>query len=164
MSDANDPPRQDQLDSHLAPLAPLLGKTWKGAFPSPSSEPPTLDIMRWERALNGKAVRVLHSVGDGIYGGETIFRWDEEKQAVVYHYFTTADFMTIGTARFEDGQMVTHEIVHGAGGGVTELRGKNRLLSDGKLRVWSEQRVGGEWQPGSEMIYEEEPEAEVIFQ
>jgi hypothetical protein len=53
----------------------LLAKTWKGALKS--SEPdklatanlpearPVVDVMRWERALNGKAIRVLHSINDG---------------------------------------------------------------------------------------------------
>jgi hypothetical protein len=88
---------QPLLDSRLEPLRPLLDKTWKGAFKNSKPEKPMVDVMRWERALNGKAVRVLHSVNDGSYGGETIFMWDEKKQAVVYHYFTTAGFMTTGT-------------------------------------------------------------------
>src|SRR6185369_10383278 len=63
---------QPSLKSHLEPFRPLIEKTWKGAFKN--SKKPTTDVMRWERALNGKAIRVLHSVNDGSYGGETIFR------------------------------------------------------------------------------------------
>src|SRR5262245_36975858 len=79
------------LDSHLEPLRPLLGKTFKGEFKESTPEKPRFDVARWERALNGKAIRVLHSVNDGVYGGESIVRWDETKQAVTFHYFTTAD-------------------------------------------------------------------------
>ena len=64
---------QPLLDPKLEPLRPLLDKTWKGAFRNSKPEKPIVDTMRWERALNGKAVRVLHSVNDGAYGGETIF-------------------------------------------------------------------------------------------
>src|SRR5215510_11921124 len=80
------------LDPHLEPLRPLLQKTWKGSFKNSRPDKPTVDVMHWERALNGRAVRVLHSINDGSYGGETLFRWDELKQAVTYHYFTTAGF------------------------------------------------------------------------
>src|SRR5262245_33334512 len=52
----------ESLDEHLAPLRPFLGKTWKGEFKNSTPEKPRFDISRWERALNGKAVRVVHSV------------------------------------------------------------------------------------------------------
>src|SRR5262245_61182007 len=44
------------LDSHLEPLRSLLGKTWKGAFKDSKPEKPTVDVSRWERILNGKAI------------------------------------------------------------------------------------------------------------
>ena len=100
------------LDPHLEPLRPWLGKTWKGEFKNSTPDKPTVDIARWERALNGKAVRVLHSINDGVYGGESIVTWDEKKQAVTYHYFTTAGFMTIGTMTFKDGKVLTLVSIH----------------------------------------------------
>lgn len=54
------------LDPHLAPLRPFLGKTWKGAFENSKPGKPTVGVQRWERALNGKAVRLLHSSNDGV--------------------------------------------------------------------------------------------------
>jgi len=67
------------LDPHLEPLRPWLEKTWKGEFKNSTPEKPIVDVARWERALNGKAVRVLHSINDGVYGGESLVMWDEEK-------------------------------------------------------------------------------------
>src|SRR3954451_17497612 len=97
------------LDAHLEPLRPLLGKTWKGAFKESKPEKPVVDVTHWERILSGKAVRVMHSLNDGAYGGETIFIWDEKKQTVAYYYFTTAGYMTTGTATFKDGKVITRE-------------------------------------------------------
>ena len=151
------------LEPQLEPLRPLLDKTWKGAFKSNTPDKPTVDVMRWERALNGKAVRVLHSVNDGAYGGETLFMWDEKKQAVTYHYFTTAGFMTVGTVSFKDGKLTTHEVVTGSAGGVTEVRGASEFLPDGTFRVKTEHLKDGQWQPGREVIYHEDPAAKVIF-
>src|SRR5947207_13891276 len=74
------------LNPHLQPLQPLLGKTWKGAFKDSKPEKPVVDVSHWERVLNGQAVRSLHSINQGIYGGETLFIWDEKKQTVAYYY------------------------------------------------------------------------------
>lgn len=151
------------LEQHLEPLRPLIDKTWKGAFKRSTPEKPLVDVMRWERALNGQAVRVLHSVNDGAYGGETIFRWDERKQAVTYHYFTTAGFMTVGTMSFKDGKMITHEVVAGGTDGVTEVRGTSELWPDGEFRVTTEHLNDGKWQPGREVMYHEDSAAKVVF-
>lgn len=151
------------LDAQLEPLRPLLGKTWKGTFKSSTPEKPVIDISTWERALNGKAVRILHSINQGAYGGESIVFWDKEKQAVCYHYFTTGGFMTIGTIKFEGEKIVTHEKVSGNAGGATEVRGTHELKKDGKLYVQTEHMVNGEWKPGRETIYEEDSSAKVVF-
>lgn len=63
---------KETLEPNLEPLRPLLGKTWRGEFAASTPEKPVVDIMYWERALNGAAVRVLHSINHGEYGGETI--------------------------------------------------------------------------------------------
>ncbi|MBM3823961.1 MAG: hypothetical protein FJ404_13940 [Verrucomicrobia bacterium] len=54
------------LDEKLEVLRPFLGKTWRGEFKDSTPEKPVVDIAKWERALNGKAVRVLHSINDGL--------------------------------------------------------------------------------------------------
>lgn len=154
---------EPSLDPHLEPLRPLLEKTWKAHFKISTPENPLVDVMRWERALNGKAIRILHSVNNGAYGGETIIFWDAAKQAVAYHYFTTAGFMTMGTMTFKENQWMTHEMVKGNATGVTEVRGTTELLPDGTLRVTTEHLKDGRWQPGREMNYSQDPDAKVIF-
>jgi hypothetical protein len=151
------------LDPHLEPLRPLLGRTWRGVFEGSPPDKPVVDVMRWERALNGKAVRVLHSINAGEYGGETLFRWDEQAQAVRYHYFTTAGFMTAGVVTFEGGKLVTHEVVSGSAGEATEVRGTSEILPGDEFRVQTEYLVDGEWQPGRVTTYSVDREAKVIF-
>jgi hypothetical protein len=151
------------LDSHLEPLRPWLGKTWKGQFKNSKPDKPTIDIARWERALNGKAVRILHSINDGAYGGESIVFWDEKNQALAYHYFTTAGFWTAGSMTFKDGAVLTHETVTGSSGGVSEVRGTTRMLPDGTFLVKTEHLKNGEWSPGRETTYREDASANVVF-
>ncbi|HUG91265.1 MAG TPA: hypothetical protein VML55_10550 [Planctomycetaceae bacterium] len=153
----------DQLDEPLKPFAPLLGKTWKGEFKSSTPDRPLFDVSRWERALNGKAVRVLHSVNDGVYGGETIIVWDAQKNSLVYWYFTTAGFRTEGTMKYEDGQWSAQEVVIGAAGGITEVKSTTKLLPDGRLRVTAEYLKDGKWDAGREVDYQKAPDARVVF-
>jgi len=153
----------DQLDEPLKPFAALIGKTWKGEFKNSTPEKPLFDVMRWERALNGKAIRSLHSVNDGVYGGETLILWDANRKTLAYWYFTTAGFRTEGTMRQEDDHWVAHEIVVGAAGGTTEVKSTMKMLPDGRLLVKTEHLKDGKWAPGREMYYKETPEAKVIF-
>jgi hypothetical protein len=151
------------LDPHLEAFRPLIGKTWKGTFNNSTPEKQTVDVMQWERALNGKAVRVLHSINDGAYGGETIFMWDEKEQKVGFHYFTTAGFMTSGSVTIEDGKFITHEVVTGRSGGVTEVQATSELVSDGGFHVKAEYLKDNKWEPGHEVTYREDATAKVVF-
>jgi len=154
------------LDEHLEPLRPFLGKTWKGHFKNSTPEKPMIDISRWERALNGKAVRILHSINHGQYGGETLIVWDAAKQSLVYFYFTTAGFRTTGTMTLKDKLITSHEFVTGGtaeGEGVTEVRATSELRPDGTLHVKSEYLKKGEWVAGHDISYREDAKAEVLF-
>lgn len=151
------------LNPHLEPLRPLLGKTWRGPFKDSKPDKPVVDIARWERALNGQAVRLLHSINDGAYGGETMFVWDEKKQAVVFYYFTTAGYMTTGTIEVKGTTIITHEDVKGEAGGVTEVRATSEILPEGKLHVKAEYLKEGKWSLGHEVTYVEDPKGEVVF-
>jgi len=151
------------LDEHLEPFRPFLGKTWKGHFKNSTPEKPQVDVARWERALNGKAVRVLHSINDGVYGGESIIVWDEKKKSLVYCYFTTAGFYTTGTMSLSDGKYASHEVVTGSAEGVTEVKATGELRADGTMHSKSEYLKEGKWVSGHEVTYTEDPQAEVVF-
>jgi hypothetical protein len=157
---AADPPA---LDANLEPLRPFLGRTLKGVFPESKPDKPMSDVVRWEAILNGKAIRVMHSINDGAYGGETIIRWDAEQKAITFYYFTTADFMTSGTMTIEGTSITAHETVKNNAQGITAVRSTSELLPDGKLHVKSEYEKDGKWTPGRDMTYEEAPDAEVKF-
>ncbi len=151
------------LDPHLEPLRPWLGMTWKGELKDAKTGKISTDIARWDRALNGKAVRILHSVDAGSYGGETIVRWDEKKNTVVYHYFTTGDFITVGTMTFNDRTIISHEEVAGGAGGVTQVRGTTTMGADGSFQVKTEYMKDGNWEIARETTYREDAAGAVVF-
>lgn len=151
------------LDEHLKPFAPLLGKTWKGEFKNSTPEKPMADVSRWERALNGKAIRVVHSVNDGMYGGETTILWDSQKSSLVYWYFTTAGFRTEGTMKYENGVWSGQEVVVGGAGGISEVRSTTKLLPNGRMQVTAEYVKDGNSGESREVEYVETPDAKVVF-
>jgi hypothetical protein len=154
---------QPTLNPHLEPLRPLLGKTWKGVFDGSKPEKPTIDVARWERALNGQAVRLLHSINQGVYGGETMFVWNDKSQKVEFFYFTTANYLTTGTLELKNGTIETHETIKGDAGGITEVRATTEILPEGKFHVKAEYLKNGEWALGHEVTYKEDPTSEVVF-
>ena len=89
---------QKMLSENLKPFQAFISKTFKGEFANSTPEKPVYDISRWERALNGNAIRIMHSVNNGEYGGESIVMWDTKKESLVSWYFTTAGFYTQATS------------------------------------------------------------------
>lgn len=156
-------PAQEALSEHLAALQPFVGKTYKGELSMPGQEKPATDVSRWERALNGQAVRILHSLNDGEYGGETIIYWDKEKESLIFYYFTTAGFYTHGTVTMEGNKMISHEYVTGEQEGITEVKSIGEILPDGTMRGTSQYLKNGEWVDGHQVTYVEDPSAEVVF-
>lgn len=154
---------QDELAEPLKAFKPYIGKTWKGEFANSTPEKPVFDVSRWERALNGQAIRILHSVNNGEYGGESLIFWDKQKASLVFYYFTTAGFFTTGTTKFENGKMISHEYVTGNQEGVTEVKSIGELTADGKLLSTSQYLQNGKWVEGHKVTYVEAPTAQVIF-
>ncbi len=135
------------LAKELAGLEPMIGKSFRGEFAASTAEKPMVDVSSWERILNGKGVRMLHSINSGDYGGETIFMWDAQQKKVAYWYFTTAGFTTRGTVEFDKNKWTTLEEVTGNANGITKVRATSTLGDDGSLHVKSEYLKGQEWTP-----------------
>ncbi|MCK9996582.1 MAG: hypothetical protein KAH56_09945 [Candidatus Krumholzibacteria bacterium] len=151
------------LDKHLEAFEPFVGKTMEGAFVNSATGESGVDVQRWEATLGGKAIRVVHSLNEGEYGGETIIFWDSRENTVAFYNFTTAGFYTHGTMTFELGIFTAHEKVEGGADGITEVRSSSRMLEDGRVHMKSEFLKDGEWVSGHEIYYVEAPDAKVVF-
>lgn len=154
---------QDSLNAQLEPLRPYIGKTWRGVLSEPG-QPEKVDISQWERALNGTALKIRHSVNHGEYGGETMIFVDPKTKQLTYYYFTTAGFYTHGTMQFDpkSGQLQAEEQVENNKNGITKVRSVS-TLSERTLAVSSEYLQNGKWIKGHSATYEEAPQATVKF-
>ncbi len=158
-------PASDQpvVNEHLKPFLPFVGKTWRGEFANATAEKPMVDVSRWELILNGQAIRIMHSVNDGSYGGETIIYWDRDKQQLLFFYFTTAGFYTTGTFTVDGEKLISHELVTGNPNGITEVKAIGELLPDGRMHSKSQYLQNGQWVDGHEIFYKEDATARVVF-
>ena len=151
------------LSEHLKPFEPYLGKTFKGEFSNSTPSKPVHDISRWERALNGNAVRIMHSVNKGEFGGESIVMWDSDKESLVSWYFTTAGFYTQARLHFEDDKLISIEDVTGNENGITQVKAIIELLPDGELVNSSRYLMNGNWVDGHKIHYKEVQDTKVVF-
>ncbi|HIG75763.1 MAG TPA: hypothetical protein EYQ24_14640 [Bacteroidetes bacterium] len=139
----------------LAPLAPLVGETWQGTFEADGQT--VTDVSRWEWAMNRQALRNIHTLNGGAYGGETLI-W-AAGDSLQFLYVTSAGFTTSGTGHVtEDGALVVEEIVEGHPE-IDRVRSTSRLTAEGTLATSTEMRRGGVWEPSRSAVYVRTPEA-----
>ncbi|MBS3797898.1 hypothetical protein [Pseudoalteromonas sp. BDTF-M6] len=150
-----------KLASELQVFEPYLG-TWESTFSMGPEQPDVTDVGKWERALNGTAIRTMHSINDGAYGGESLIFWDKGKESLVFYYFTTAGFYTQGTLEVtDDGSFVAYEDVSGSSEGITRVKSTSSYV-DGQFVVTTQYLKNGEWTPEQKRHYSRS-QKEVVF-
>ncbi|MCF6440881.1 hypothetical protein L1077_15695 [Pseudoalteromonas luteoviolacea] len=150
-----------ELVKELSVFSPYLG-TWQARFSMAADTPAVEDISHWERALNGTAIRTLHSINQGEYGGESLIFWDRQKQSLVFYYFTTAGFYTSGRIEvISDYEFAAYEQVVGDQNGITQVKSTSRF-KDGQFSVATQYFKQGKWTVPQTRIYTPSKKA-VVF-
>jgi len=147
------------LHPELERLRPFLGVTWRGDLSDPGTKIRRSDIVRYDRTLNGEAVRMLHSVNDGEFGGEMIIRFSDEKDAVEYHYFTSAGFYVQGIMTLRRGRMIAEDR---DAEGRAVLR-TERWLKGESLVSMTRMYRDGKWTRGTEQFYAPAPDEKIRY-
>jgi len=143
-----------------APFERMIGRSWRGTGTGGRQ---VEDIQRWDWAIGGHAVRVVHSVNGGAYAGETLIFRDRDSGDYIFHYFTTGGFHTTGVMTpTGPGAFAIDERVHGAAG-IERLRSTAALGADGVYRVRSSMERDGEWVEVGGFDYREDPSATPVM-
>tara|TARA_R110002126_G_scaffold10245_75_gene46770 strand:- start:13677 stop:14207 length:531 start_codon:yes stop_codon:yes gene_type:complete len=144
------------LHPKLEVFRPYLGQYWQGDLSQPGSDKALIDRSHWARALNGQAIKTVHSINDGEYGGESFIFWDESKQKLAYYYFTTAGFYTHGTMEFnpQSGEIIALEQVENNQNGITQVKSRSKIMTDGSLEVRSTYLQNEQWVEGHSAVYQ----------
>lgn len=153
--------QQAAMQDPLAMFDPLVGKTWKGEGTAGEVAGKT-DVVTWERIIGGKAVQSTHSIGNGEYGGVTVFFYDPAEKVVMFHYFTTANFHSTGIVeKADNGDIVAVEHIHGLEN-LPEVRGRI-VFNDRGWETRASYLKDGEWVEGDGFRYVEAPAEKVKF-
>ena len=140
---AQDLPAAEAADEDpFRPLYPLIGRAWRGSSVGPNT---VEDVVRWEWAVGGHAVRAVHSVDNGLYGGETLIFPDRDSGHLIFHYFTSGGFHTTGQMSVTpEGVIEINETVHGIEG-LERLRSTMMIADDGTYRTRGQVERDGAW-------------------
>lgn len=142
------------------PFEPLMGKTWRGTGTGADRAE---DIQRWEWAVGGHAVRVVHSVNGGAYAGETLIFRDKDSGDYVFHYFTTGGFHTTGTMKVTGaGAFEVDEAIHGVEG-LERIRSTITTGEDGVRRARASIERDGQWVEVGGFDYREDASAALVM-
>ena len=149
------PVQAQEPPSALAPLAPLVGDPWQGTLENDGQT--ITDVSRWEWAMNKQALRNIHALEGGSYGGETLI-W-AEGDSLRFIYVTSGGFTTSGTGHVtEDGALVVEEVVDGHPE-IDRVRSTSRVNADGALESTTQMRRNGTWEHARDAVYVRAPEA-----
>ena len=151
------------LSEHLRAFDSFIGKIYEGEFANSTPENPVIDIQKWESILNGNAIRILHSVNKGEYGGEVIITWDSEQNSLISNYFTSAGFNTKAIMYFEDGKLISIEEVSGNQNGITKVKAIIKFLPQGGFINSSVYYQNNIWVDGHQVHYKESPKSTINF-
>ena len=151
------------LSEHLTGLKPFIGNTYKGNFINSTKENPMIDVLSFERALNGNAVKVTHSVNNGEYGGETMVMWNSEKEGLQSWYFTSAGSLTIKNVQIKKDTFISIEDVAGNQNGITKVKTIIEVLHGNQIQKRTKYLMNNLWKDGSEIIYNKVSDLKPVF-
>ena len=150
------PPNNEKiLSSRLKGLEKFLGKTYKGEFLNSSQENPLFDMMFWERALNGNAVRILHSVNEGEYGGETIIMWNPDKNKLYSWYFNTGGSQSEGTVEIDTDHCLIIENVSKNKNGIKKVKTIYKYTRSGEINCKVKYFINNIWFDAHNHLYKQ---------
>ena len=142
-----------RLSDHLIGFSSFIGKTYEGNFISSTKENPMVDVLSFERALNGSAIKIIHSVNDGEFGGETIIMWDSKEKSLRSWYFTSAGSLTLQDVEMKGEKFISIEDVSHNQNGITKVKTIIELIHGDKLQKRTKYLIDNLWMDGNDMIY-----------
>ncbi len=142
-----------RLSDHLIGFSSFIGKTYEGNFINSTKENPMVDVLSFERALNGSAIKIIHSVNDGEFGGETIIMWDSKVKSLRSWYFTSAGSLTLQDVEMKGEKFISIEDVSQNQNGITKVKTIIELMHGNKLQKRTKYLMDNLWMDGNDMIY-----------
>ena len=153
-----------ELSKHLLGFENFIDKKFKGEFYNSTKENPLIDVIYFERILNGNAISISHSVNNGVYGGKSIIVWNSKNLKLESYYFSTGGEMIQSHVSTEKNEIVMVEDFSKNDNGIQKVKKIYRLGKDGILEYQIKYFMNNIWVNSHDMEYNESKSAEIIFQ
>ena len=153
-----------ELSKHLLGLENFIDKKFKGEFYNSTREKPLIDVIHFERILNGEAISISHSVNRGEYGGKYIITWNSDKRKIESYYFSTGGEISVSNVRIIDKEITIEEDFLKNANGIQKVKKIYRLNDDGCLENHIEYLMNNLWVKSHAMNYIQNDSAKIIFQ
>ena len=153
-----------ELSKHLLGFENFINKKFKGEFYNSTKENPLIDVIYFERILNGNAISISHSVNNGVYGGKSIIVWNSKNLKLESYYFSTGGEMIQSHVSTEKNEIVMVEDFSKNDNGIQKVKKIYRLGKDGILEYQIKYFMNNIWVNSHDMEYNESKSAEIIFQ
>ena len=159
-SNVND---EKQLSKELNGFKNFLGRTFEGEFHNSTQSNPLIDVMCFERILNGYGIRITHSVNNGEFGGEMIIMWNAEINKLESFYFTTGGMRSRSIVEVMNNQINFIEDVSKNNNGIKKVKKIYRIKDSGRLESQIKYYMNNIWVNSHELFYNEIPFSKVNF-
>jgi hypothetical protein len=139
----------------LAPVAWLVGGTWKAEIARPGGGGKTKVEQQMERALGGKAIRFATRF-DGVTQYEGFFAYDAVLKQIIFGYPCASGDVTRGVATEEQGGLLMDFTISNADGTSAhyQVHMKKSSADDYTWSLFASS--GGSWSPMFEVKYHRE--------
>ncbi len=153
----------NDLSKHLSGFEIFVGKKFQGEFYNSTKENPLMDIIYFERILNGEAIRISHSVNNGEYGGEYIITWNSDKGKIESYHFSTGGEIRVSNIDIINNEISIKEDFSQNENGIQKVKKIFRLGAEGYLENNIKYMINNMWVKSHEMIYSRNDSAKIIF-
>ena len=141
----------------------FIDKKFKGEFYNSTKEKPLIDVIYFERILNGEAIRISHSVNRGEYGGQYIITWNSDRGKIESYYFITGGEIRVSSVDITNNEISIKEDFSKNKNGIQKVKKIFRLDAEGSLENNIKYMINNMWIKSHEMIYSRNDSAKIIF-
>ena len=151
------------ISKHLDGFKIFLDKKFIGEFYNSTKQKPLIDIIHFERILNGTAISISHSINHGEYGGKSIIMWNSKTEKLESYYFSTGGEILYSKVTTDNGQIIMVEDFSNNNNGIQKVKKIYRIKENNKLENQIKYFMNNIWVNSHEMTYSESDSVDVIF-
>ena len=141
----------------------FIGKYFKGETFNSTKTKLISEVIHFKRILNGQAIRIVHSINEGEFGGESIITWNQENNILESVYFSTGGNIKHSMVTLKENTITLVEDVSKNQNSIKKVKTTYYLNSYGQLKKETKYYINNMWIFSHNSNYTESKSSEIIF-